>query len=437
MIWTAALLSSAVPALISDTAAAVATPVVIQARARDMMRLADDLWRQGRRNEAEIVLLALSRDPDSAIRREARLRHAAIREESGDLRAAAMLLREVVDENPRASATRLKLAMLLQSLGDEEAARRQLRALHYSDLPIEAGRFADHLTALLQSRKPVGIQFEFALAPDSNINLAPRSRIVPTVLGEFTIDQGNRSGVGAAARVNAHARVALGEDLALKLRTGGDAKLYRDEDFDDITADIAVAPELNHGRNRLRLEASLSQQWLGLKAFERTMRLTGTVIRPIGRTAQIRVDAGRRWSDNRMNDRQDGKGLFLRASYERALSATTAAVMSAGIDRFEARDRAFSSLGWNAGITLYRDVGRTTVDAGFSVAGLAMDERIALFFEPRKDRAWRLNVGATWRQLSLGGFAPFTRLIFETNASTLAIYDFKRTRTEFGLTRAF
>lgn len=55
----------------------------------------------------------------------------------------------------------------------------------------------------------------------------------------------------------------------------------------------------------------------------------------------------------------------------------------------------------------------------------------------RADRLTRFPVGAVFRQLTVAGFAPMTRLVIERNRSTIEFYDFKRTRTEFGISRAF
>lgn len=41
------------------------------------------------------------------------------------------------------------------------------------------------------------------------------------------------------------------------------------------------------------------------------------------------------------------------------------------------------------------------------------------------------------RQLTVSGFAPVVRVMRERNRSTIEFYDFKRTRTEFAIVRAF
>lgn len=49
----------------------------------------------------------------------------------------------------------------------------------------------------------------------------------------------------------------------------------------------------------------------------------------------------------------------------------------------------------------------------------------------------RLHLGAVFRQLTIAGFAPTARLVIERNRSNVEFYDYKRPRTEFGISRAF
>jgi len=109
----------------------------------------------------------------------------------------------------------------------------------------------------------------------------------------------------------------------------------------------------------------------------------------------------------------------------------------AGVDRFVAKDAAYSTRGWNAGISAYRNVGRMTLSAGLDLGRLKADDRLLLLPEARADRLTRFSVGTVFRQLTFAGFAPVARLIVERNRSTVEFYDFKRVRTEFGISRAF
>jgi hypothetical protein len=78
-----------------------------------------------------------------------------------------------------------------------------------------------------------------------------------------------------------------------------------------------------------------------------------------------------------------------------------------------------------------------TVSAELTVGRLKADERLQLLPEARSDRLRRIAFGTVFRRLSLAGFAPVTRLVIERNRSTVEFYDYKRVRTEFGISRAF
>ena len=146
--------------------------------------------------------------------------------------------------------------------------------------------------------------------------------------------------------------------------------------------------------------------------------------------------SGRRIND-RFNDLQDGKGFAFKLRYERALSPQLLVAAAFGAERFKARDDAYSTKGWAAQFSAYREIGRMTVSAGVDFGRLWADERLVLLPEERRDQFLRLQLGLVNRKLMVAGFAPMTRLVMERNKSTVEFYDYKRTRMELGITRAF
>ena len=62
---------------------------------------------------------------------------------------------------------------------------------------------------------------------------------------------------------------------------------------------------------------------------------------------------------------------------------------------------------------------------------------LLLFPHKRGDRYSRFSFGASFRQLQFHGFAPVMRLSIERNRSSVEFYDYRRTRTEVGIARAF
>jgi len=196
--------SVALVASLLAASGATATPSTrkVIATPGQMIKLAEEMIRRGKSHDAETILDLLTHDPDSNIRNEARFRQALMLEAGGRNEAAAVLLRRILDEKPDATAVRFKLATMLQKMGHEDSALRELRALQSSDLPPDVARFVDRVSASLQATKPLGFQIEVALAPDTNINRATRSNTLGTIFGDFTLDKGSqaKSGVGAALR---------------------------------------------------------------------------------------------------------------------------------------------------------------------------------------------------------------------------------------------
>jgi hypothetical protein len=174
-----------------------------------------------------------------------------------------------------------------------------------------------------------------------------------------------------------------------------------------------------------------------MNSFQRTLRVAGSAVQQVDAVSQLRLDAVARWADNRFNDLQDGRGLSLRARYEWALSPQLLVVGTVARDRFSARDKGYSTTTWTAGITAYRDIGRMTLSASAETSRLRADERLSLFPSAREDKLTRISFGSVFRQFTVAGFAPVTRLVFERNRSSVEFYDYKRTRTEFGVSRAF
>ena len=414
-------------------------PVTVRATATQMLGLADELMSRGQGEHAEPILELLSQDPDPAIRNEARYRTALLLGAKGQDQAAAILLRRVLDEIPEAVAARLQLAATLQKMGDEDAALRELRAIRSANLPVGVARFVDRLSASLQATKPFGVQVEFALAPDSNINRATRSDTLGTVFGDFIVDEDSKakSGLGAMVRTMAQVRRPVADNLNLIARASSDASLYRVKEFNDIVLELSAGGELRLGRTRFTAEVGIGNQWYGIEPYQRSFRLTGTASRPVGPVSQLRLDASVRRLDNKVNNLQDGKGLSARLQFERALSPRLFISTSIGGDRYRARDDAYSTKSWRVGATAYREVGRMTWFAGVELGSLKADKRLILLPDAREDRFKRFQIGAVHRQFTFAGFAPVTRLVIERNRSSVEFYDYKRTRTELGVSRAF
>lgn len=298
----------------------------------------------------------------------------------------------------------------------------------------------DRYSEALRAARPVGASFEIAIAPDTNINKSTKSDTLGTVIGDFDIDDDSKatSGIGLSLHGQAYRRFTLFSGAHnFLVRASGAADLYKKSDYDDIALDLAAGPELQFGKNRLNIEAAVTQRWYGLDPYMRSARLSTSVIRPLGPRMQLQLVGSVGISDYKLNDLQDAKTFFGRAKFERALSPTTGVALNVSAFRNSAEDPGYSTLEWRSALLGWRDIGRATFTAEAQYGRLQADERLILFPDKRSDRYYSFSLGATFRRFNFGGFAPVTRITFERNKSSVEFYDYKRTRTELGVSRAF
>lgn len=445
MLCSVALLAMTAPATLA--AGQPAAPLVPETAMRTLRLSAVEMFKlaEGRQSAGDVdfvssIYRALEDNPDGDIRAEARFRHAKLLLALKRNNEAATLLRRLLDERPDATVARLELAHTLQMLGEPDLALRQLRAAQASGLPPAVARLVDRYSEALRAARPMGASFEVAIAPDSNISRATRSDTLGTVFGDFDIDEESkaRSGTGLALRGQAYRRLSLGDrDRNLLFRASGSADLYRHGEFNDIAIDLAAGPEFRLRHRQISLEAGITQRLYGQKPFTRSLRIGATVTQALGPRTQLRLSAGAASIDNRLNDLQDGRNYSLQASAEHALSASMGVGLSLGADRLVAKDPGYSTTGWRIDLLGWREIGRATLSAQAQFGRLGADERLLLFPEARSDRYSRFSLGATFRRLTFGGFAPTSRIVIERNRSTIEFYDYQRVRTEFGITRAF
>ncbi|MEP7315962.1 MAG: tetratricopeptide repeat protein [Sphingomicrobium sp.] len=423
-------------------------PAVLEAAPQGMRSITTDaggllayghrLEEAGKKGQAARLYETLTRDPDANIRSEARFRLAKFAIERKAWSEAALLLRRLVDERPDASAARLVLAQVLVEIGDEASARRELRAAQAGNLPREVARQVDRFSEALRVRKPFGASLELALAPDSNINAASSSDTLGTVIGDFVIDEGSRktSGTGLALRGHVFARRAIGS-VPLLARATATADLYSRKRFNRINLDLAVGPEFKVGKTNVSVEAGALVQWIGMQPYQDVLRVGVEARQPIGRTTYGRAGFTIGRVNNRFNNLQDGRTVSANVGVEQALGHRTGLGVLLSGDRDRLDDPGYSNRSWRTQAFAWQEIGRTTVTMMGGVGGLKADERLSIFPDRRKEKYRSFALSAQFRQLTAHALAPYVRLSWENNSSSVEIYDFTRRRVEFGVSRAF
>lgn len=389
---------------------------------------------------AEAAYRALASNPDPELRTEARFRLAMmLADRQRKFADAAVLLRQILDEKPKAARVRLELARLQAFMGRVSSAERELRAAEASGLPPEVERMVRFYQSALSAAKPMGFSFEMALAPDSNINRATRSDTLGTIIGDFTLDQNAKakSGVGLDLRGTAWARKGLYKSATLIMRLSGSADVFRVGDFNDFILSAQAGPEYRSGRDKIAFLVGPAWRWYGMQPYTTTLSGSANWQHPMGKRAQVRLEGGIGHVTNRRNTLQTGDSFTLSASYDRAFSARFGGGVQVNGSRDTAADPGYALASGGANAYLFREFGQTTATVSVGYSHLEADERLFLYPRRRMDNRFSVNASATFRSLRIGPFAPLARVHWERNTSSIELYQYSRFGGELGITAAF
>ena len=221
-------------------------------------------------------------------------------------------------------------------------------------------------------------------------------------------------------------------------RLSAQAELYRQSRFNDISASAAVGLEWTVG-TRDRLQPSIAQtfRYYGGRLYALTRSGSVNWTHAFDRTGQLGTSLAVARADYQLNDLQDGWLFDLSTTYERALSARSGLTVTLSASRQTARDPGYATASGGVSIVYGREIGRATLFASSGLRRLEGDERLFLYPERRREWLYSAGLGASFRQLTVAGFAPVVRVNYERNVSTIGIYDYSRVAVDLGVTRAF
>ncbi|KQN04319.1 hypothetical protein ASE78_17140 [Sphingomonas sp. Leaf25] len=424
----------------AQTAPEVHRPAVVEGlSAIDLFVQADLARTNGRPTDALLLYDALAKDPDPDIRAEARFRKAMLLVEQRRYADAATTLRVLLDERPDAPRVRLELARTLALLGDETGARRTLRQAQAAGLPDDVAAVVDQFARALRSARPIGGSFQIAVAPDSNINRATQARTLDTVIAPLTLSRDARaqSGLGIRLSGQGYARVPVTDALSIVPRASALGNVYRQAQFDDVSASGVVGLEWRRRGDRWSPSIGLTRRWYGGQPYARTGSIMLDWLHSIGRQAQLLVHGGAATTDYRRNPLQDGGLYDASIGFERAVTPRSGFGLTLSGYRQTARDPGYATIAVTPAASVWAERGRTTMFATTSIGRLEGDRRLFLFPERRREWLASSSAGATFRQLAVHGLAPMVRLTLERNWSSIGLYRYRRFAAEVGLSRAF
>ncbi|EIZ78642.1 hypothetical protein WSK_2690 [Novosphingobium sp. Rr 2-17] len=426
------------------SAASPATPATAPKRSHELSAIevftvAERAQSAGHYEEAIRLYDALTQDRNADVRAEARFRKGMLLASLKRYRKAATAFRELLDETPDAAPVRLELAQVLALMGDEGGARRELRQVQATGLPEQVARAVGQFDTALRSHKRAGLRLEFALAPDTNINRATEVRTLDTVIAPLTLSRDARaqSGLGVHLSADGYLKVPIGAGISVVPRINSLATLYGKSEFDDITVTALVGLEVQRQHDRFSPSIGHGWRWYGKRSYMHTDVATLDWIHVLGQTAQLSGSVSAATTDYQLNNLQDGALYSVSVGVERALSARSGVSVALNAVRQTARDPGYATASGGVRLLGWREAGRTTLFASATLQRTEGDAALALFGKRRREWFASVRAGATLRALTVHGFAPYVRVGYERNASSVDLYDYRRFTSEFGITSAF
>ena len=412
----------------------------IELTAQQVFSLAETARARGQFEQAESLYRTLAQDRDIALRNEARFRLAQMLSDDLDRkRDAAVLLRQILDEQPDVARVRLELARIQAQLGNYSAAQRELRSAQAAGLPPEVERQVRFFTRTLASAKRHGFELELALAPDTNINRATQSDTLDTIIGEFQLDDDAQaqSGIGLSSRASAFVKFKADEQAEFFVRGQASGRFYQSGQFNDVIASLQAGPRYRLGKDRLETYFIANRRWFGGDHYSDSWGATGNWRHPVSETAQLRIDGALVYTDDQLNDFRDAERASLAASLDKALTASRGVGARIQGARSFAQDAGYSTTSGGFTAYGYEEIGSVTLVGQLGYQRIEADTRLFLFPERRVDDRMEAELSATLRSLRFGTFAPQVRVSYERSFSTVEIYDYSRFASEVGIVAAF
>lgn len=402
--------------------------------------LAEQAGERGNNALAEKLLRALSSNPDIETRSEARFRLAMLLAQRGHrLRDAATLLRQILDEKPKASRVWIELAKIQTALGNIASAEAELRAAQLAGLPPEVARDVRFFMQALDARRHFGASIEATLMPDTNVNRGTSVTTIGTQLGDVVLssDARKRAGLGANLRGQTYVRLKLADRIKLLAQLSAVGTAYRASEFDDFTVSPLVGPELSLHNDRVTLLAGPSWRWYGVKPYTANVVTTAAWQHVLSPRAELRIDGSYERTANRLNSDESGHSYTLAVGVDRAISTRFGAGAQVSASRRLARLAAYSLAIGGISAYAFRDMGHLTVSAVAAYSHVEADDRLILFARRRIDDAGSFTLSTTLRNVRVSNISPVFRVRYEANFSSLQIYQHRRLSAEIGLSTSF
>ncbi len=417
----------------------------VRLTAKQMLAHASMLVQARRFEEARPIVAALQAAPGLAM--ETHFLSGYIAVETGDLKTAVAEFRASLAIDPKQTRVRLELARALMMEGKDGSANYHFRlAAQDEAISPEIRATIQAQRSVLRDRRPWHVNFDFGIAPDSNITNGTTAETVDLVVGNqmipLTLDQNARarSGLGQTGSLSAGWRFKVSQRGAFLLDGDIQAVNYAGTANDDFTAQVAAGPEFRPSEaTSISLQGVGLQRWYGGARAVTQVGSRVSVQHTLSNAERIGLTLDGRHSASGFQNDYSGWNLALYATYERVVARSMIASASLFARRDLLNGAGYSSkeLGLSVGIGGELAHGLNAGVSGTVSRAIYDTALAALSPDPRTDSRVSGRVYAGLRSLRVAGFSPSVSYTYTLNASSLSLYRNSRSRFEFNLARYF
>lgn len=247
-----------------------------------------------------------------------------------------------------------------------------------------------------------------------------------------------RSGTGFVVGADASLRLMRDNPVPLYLAAYGRMVNYVGSNFDDFYAGGELGPEFKLSGGRLRATATAFKRWYGGKQLSTSLGGRLGFDKVMG--GKWGIDAALALRHDAYAGRDDVDAWNVEASFQanRALFASTLGFGYLSVQRNIASDPSYSYWSSRLGAGVLKEIfWGLRPQFNLEVGRQLHDAPMPLFDRTRRDWSLRAFASIYKRDWNIAGFAPSLRVTYTRNFSTISLYDQKRVRAEFGVTKAF
>lgn len=425
---------------VADPVFGQTTDVFTQNQTLSAKAFGDELIRRLKSGDYEGALEWLEGHPDVLSRDEGQKLQIQLLMFLGRDRQARALSETYLSGHPNDATARFQLAELHFRARQDQAAAFAYRLALAGNLD-EARRTAAYgRLEQIEGRKRWRYWVGGSVAPDSNLNSATNSTRVD-LFGlpfELSDDARRRSGVSVNAFGGIDRIVEFTPSLGLRLSTVASVTDLPGNDADLGYLSLRMGPQWRLDQTTVvSVQVKRSRQWYGGEVWEDT--------EGIGLESDS-YSANRRWTgalnldrvSARLNPARGGHLWSFEAARTQFLGNSSLWRLGTSVIRREAKSAPEAYLQGQLSIgRLFQGPKATFIYTEASVGHRRYDAEAVAFRTRRIDREASIEVRLSKRDWFLWGGHPFVSVSASQNRSSINLYEYDRTRVEFGFTREF